>query len=225
MKKLVFIAVVCFFAAVPSFADMNVYTDEAAFTALLETGYYLEDWDYDPWLDTGTVIHVPQSFSGGFGWSYDISSSGDELDGRPMPGDGGAVATWSQGNNIEVTFTSPKKPYAVGGIFWVSNFVDEDGDGSPDDLDLFSDGHSVIVTIVTEDGTEPVYIDGSNYPGFTGFVSDSPIVSMTLQSGNFATMDHLYVGNAEFVPVPLPAAVLLGILGLGAVGLKLRKSA
>jgi len=199
----------CAFAAVPAFADMTVYTNEAAFTAMLQPGYYLENWNYAPWTTiVNPAIPSPQSFSG-LGWAYDISSPAG-LSGQPIPppnGPGGAVANYQQGQAVTVNFTGPK-PSAVGGIFWVTDI-----NGN------FVNGGTVTIKLMS--GGTYTYTDTSNWDVFTGFISDSPITSMSIQSGYFATMDHLYVGN----PVPVPAAVLLGILGLSVAGVKLRKFA
>jgi hypothetical protein len=210
MKKIMFIAVMCAFVAGPAFADMTVYTTEASFTAMLQPGYYLEDWNYAPWTTiVDPAISSPQSFSDGLSWAYDISSPSG-LSGQPIPppnGPGGAVANYYQGQAVTITFTG-SLPEAVGGIFWVT-----DVSGN------FVNGGSITINLVS--GGTYMYTDTSNWDAFTGFISDSPIASMSIQSNNFATMDHLYVGN----PVPLPAAVILGILGLSVAGIKLRKYA
>jgi hypothetical protein len=210
IKRIIFIAVMCAFVAAPALADMTVYTNEATFTAMLQPGYYLENWNYAPWTTiVDPAISSPQSFSGGLGWAYDISSPSG-LSGQPIPppdGPGGAVANYYQGQAVTVTFTGPK-PSAVGGIFWVTDLYGN-----------FVNGGTVTINLMS--GGSYTYSDTSNWDAFTGFISDSPITSMSIQSSYFATMDHLYVGN----PVPVPAAVLLGMLGLGVAGLKLRKLA
>jgi hypothetical protein len=208
IKRIMFIAVMCAFVAVPAFADMTVYTNEAAFTAMLQPGYYLEEFNYSPWTTlsgSGTYGFPNATFGPVNGWEYDVSAP-NWLSGQPMPGDGGAVAPHYKGQTLTITFD--QYPKAVGGIFW-----------STDINGNFISGATVTIKLMT--GATYTYSDTSNWDAFTGFISGSPIASMTATNGDWATMDHLYVGN----PVPVPAAVLLGMLGLGAAGLKLRKLA
>ena len=82
------------------------------------------------------------------------------------------------------------------------------------------------MSLTLSDGTVENY---NNVAGgdFRGFVTSTPISYLTISSldngddKEWPTMDHFYVGN----PVPVPGAVFLGILGLSAVGVKLRKFA
>jgi len=208
MKHIAFIALLCAFA-VPAFANMAVYTNEAAFTAMLQPGYYQEGFNYAPWLTiVDPAISTPQSFAGN-GWAYQISSPSG-LSGQPIPppsGSGGAVANYYVGQAVTVTFTGTL-PTAVGGIFFVTDL----------------NGNSIsggTVNISLANGGAYNYADSSNWDAFTGFISDSPITSMSIQTGQWATMDNFIVGEA----VPVPAAVLLGLLGLSAAGIKLRKHA
>ena len=203
MKKLILITVICAFIASPSFGSIITYTNETNFEAQLQSGYYLEDWNYDPWYSLEPEISEPQSFSSGV-WSYDISSPGaNGLSGQPTYG---AVAPYRIGSNLQVSFTGTL-PTAVGGIFWATDI----------------NGNNIsnaTVTINFANGDSDTYNDTSNYPDFTGFISDTQISSITITNGNWATMDHLYVGNV----VPVPATILLGLLGLGVGGWKMRKS-
>jgi len=116
------------------------------------------------------------------------------------------VANYYIGQALTITFDDTMLPRAIGGIFWAT-----DVHGN------FLNGQTVTVTL--KNGGTYTYSDSSNWDAFTGFISDSPIQSLSLQTSNFATMDHLYVGS----PVPVPGAVLLGMLGLGYAGRKLRR--
>jgi hypothetical protein len=61
---------------------------------------------------------------------------------------------------------------------------------------------------------------------FWGFVSTDPFTAVLLQSGSGSGWCETYeMDNMVYSVVPVPGAVLLGILGLGAVGVRLRKYA
>lgn len=180
------------------------YTDQPAFLAGVQPGYYLNDFDYAPWTTlVDPAIPSPSPFASGV-WAYNISSPSG-LSGQPIPppnGPGGAVANYRQGEAVTVTFTGTL-PTAVGGIFWVTNL-----NGN------FVNGGTVTITLAN--GGTYTYADTSNWDAFTGFTSSSGITSMTLSCDQFATMDHLYVGTGTAVPVP--GAIVLGAIGLGLVG-------
>jgi hypothetical protein len=207
MRRIILFAVVAMLPCTYASAGMIVFTTEASFTSQLQPGYYQEGFNYAPWLTiVDPAISTPQSFAGN-GWAYQISSPSG-LSGQPIPppnGPGGAVANYQIGQSVTVTFTGTL-PRAVGGIFFVT------------DLNGSSVDNGTVNISVANGGTYN-YADLSNWDAFTGFISDSPITSMTMTAGNFATMDDFIVGN----PVPVPAAVLLGLLGLSAAGVKLRK--
>jgi len=198
MKKLVLIAIFAVLS-MPAMADM--YTNETAFEALLQPGYYLEDFD-------GFVyefIYSPLSFGPVNGFSYEASASND-LYGSP-----GALSTNTATDPLTITFTGDPVT-AVGGLFFGG---DINGNTIP---------ASVIVTL--SDGTIESYAtSGDVFRGFTSTMPISYLTISTIDDGGgyeWPTMDHFYVGS---VVVPVPAAVLLGILGIGAVGIKLRKFA
>ena len=188
-------------AGAASGAIITTYTDEAAFKAAIAPGYYQEGFNYAPWLTVeDPAIPSPQSFAGS-GWAFQLSSSRG-LSGQPTPApdSGGATAPYYGVDALIVTFTGTL-PKAVGGIFWVTN-----------QYGAFVPGGTVALTL--NSGGTYTYSDTSNYPAFTGFVSDTPITSMSLiDSGNWASMDNLVVGAPE------PAT--LALMALGGVGLLL----
>jgi len=210
MKKLAMMGVVAALCAAGlpawglSITEYTGATAEADFISALLAGYYTEDFDYAPWTTiVNPAITSPQNFSGG-SWAYAISSPSG-LSGQPIPpdnsGSGGAVANYMQGQAVTITF-SGTLPYAVGGIFWETNLSGA----------FVNNG---IVTLNLASGGTYTYYDSSNWDAFTGYISDTPISSITVQANNFATMDHLIVGNAA--PVPEPATI--SIMGLGLVSL------
>lgn len=198
-------------------ASTMVYTNEASFAAQLGAGYYLEDFNYAPWTTiVDPAIPTPQPFAGGDGWAYQISSPRG-LSGQPIPppnGPGGAVANYFRGDPLTITFDAAKMPTAVGGIFWLT-----------DQYGNFVNNGTVTITLANAETF--TYTDTSNWNAFTGFISDSAIASMTLTSGNFATMDHFYVGSVYAPPVPEPSTLvaLLSLGGMGLVGLIRRRRA
>jgi hypothetical protein len=197
-------------AAGPSLGTMITYTGETAFKTAIQPGYYQEDFNYAPWLALGNGIG-PTTFGPSVnGWKYQLSCAGTNgLDGSPTPGGGGAVSTWWETSTINVAFTGPL-PTAVGGIFWVT-----------DPTGTFVSGGTVTLTL--NGGGTYTYTDTSDYPAFTGFISDSPITSMTITPAGarrYATMDHFIVGT---VPEPSTLVLLAGLVGMFALGYLRRK--
>lgn len=193
-----------------SLGGVATYTTQSSFTAQLQTGYYQEGFDYAPWT---SLNYVPDSspFTGGSGWNYNLSSLNLNvgLQGVLNPGGvagGGAVRTQynvessldDKGGTIQIDF-SGTLPMAVGGIFWATNI-----------RGIAVSGENVTLTLAS--GGTFTYTDGSNWPAFTGFISDSPIASMSIHAADYATMDNFTVGT-----VPEPATICL--LGLGVLGL------
>ena len=205
MKKLMTIcvmAVMCI-TAVPSLGTVIQFTDEAVFQAALTPGYYLENFNYAPWLTVEDPAIPNTSFGPTNGWEYDISSP-QGLSGQPTPApdSGGAVAPYNGGQTLTVAFTGPL-PTAVGGTFWVTNVSGTFVPGGVVTIKIFSDATYT-------------YLDAVDYPAFSGFISNSPITSMTISTaGNWASMDNLYVG----VPEPMT----LGLLVIGGLALLIRK--
>jgi hypothetical protein len=214
MRKLVICLLIALMGVCASTSlGTTVYTNEASFTAQLQPGYYQEGFDYAPWTSLNYVPD-PSPFTGGSGWNYNLSSVNPNvgLQGVLNPGGvagGGAVRTQynveaslnDKGGTIQIDFTGTL-PMAVGGIFWATNI-----------RGIAVSGENVTLTLVS--GGTFTYNDDSNWPAFTGFISDSPIASMSIYVADFATMDNFIVGT-----VPEPATMCL--LGLGALGL-LRK--
>ncbi len=166
MQRVMLIVAACAFAVTPAMGNITQYTSESSFVSQLQPGYYLEDFNYSPWTQLVDVSD-PQTFSGGSGWAYSLSSASSYvLSGQPMPGGGGAAAPQLIADSLQIAFTGTL-PKAVGGIFWVTDI-----NGN------FLSGRTVTIQLVS--GGTYTYNDNTNWDAFTGYISDSPIASMRL---------------------------------------------
>jgi len=84
------------------------------------------------------------------------------------------------------------------------------------------DGLSKLVTATGYDQDQPSWTAGVHYVSFLGVSAADGTIDIDIY--NTAETDTVISGMQVQV-VPVPGAVLLGILGLGAVGVKLRKHA
>jgi len=87
---------------------------------------------------------------------------------------------------------------------------------------LFADNSSAPPLLLTQGGSN------EQSPVFFGITSDIPITTIRwyegLETGS-GFNEETALDNFAVVPVPVPGAVLLGMLGLSVAGIKLRKSA
>jgi hypothetical protein len=172
----------------------TTYTSSAAFLADVAPGAYTETFTGPP-----TPAAAPSySFAQG-GYAYTVAGVGQQ------PG------TWTNGsvigNNypnwpLVVTFTSGNVT-AVGGEFFI--------------MDAAGGFTSASVTVTLNDGTSLSYTPSSQGAAFRGFISTSPITSLTFAAGalQFNAIDNLVVGSAAVVAEP--ASAILMSLGLGAL--------
>jgi len=212
MKRLITICAIVAMgvAAMPSLGNTTVYTNEAAFTGMLQPGYYLNEFSGYNWTPLpGSINFGPVN-----GWTYTVSASTGGLWGLPTYG--GCLSTEWPDAVMTVTPTGTKQVYAIGGRFFGS-----DWDGNQ---------QNATMRIALSDGTVVVY-NNTSYLDFRGFTSSVPIAYLSVSipgmphdvnwRGPYPTLDHLYVGNV----IPAPGAILLGSIGVGLVGwLRRRRS-
>jgi hypothetical protein len=172
-----------------------VYPTEASFLAVIDSGYFLNEFD-NTIGDQGDS----QSFSeNGFGYIMTAPIYG-------LWGINGAMSTVDSGDALIISFASGNVT-AVGGTF---SLTDKGGDPL-----------SRSVTVSLSDGTSESFAASS----FRGFTSDGPsIKSLSFSSDDaiaFPTLDHFYVGR---VPDGGTTLVLLGgaLTGLGVLRRKFR---
>jgi hypothetical protein len=178
-----------------------VYEEEAAFLAVIQDGYYLEDFDgytFGSFTEEFLILEAN-------GWRYTIDDMGGGSSG--LYSVDGAMSTNSALNALTVTFDPAADkglPTAVGGWFWPSDY-----DGN------FITGPTEI-TLYYEDGSEYFYtFDPTGMSDFRGFTDEKRIDWMVIEApdvyGNaWPVMDHFYVGS-----IPAPGVLaLLGLAGL-----------
>ena len=226
MKKthlsLVVAIVAIFTLAVPAFAAITIYDNEAEFLAQVSSGKYAENFsDYlwgDPYYGNVGSVTKEYTYNGGtldeYSYSWTASAVGGLFSNGPLCIDDDCysitkgLSTLYSSDPLIITFTGNPYPVtAVGGIFASSDYVFNDVLYDPNSLKI-SYG---IITLTLNDGKSVTYSDSR----FTGFTSSSPILSLTLNSNDYwPEFSHFYVGTAK--PVPEPTTLLL--LGLGLVG-------
>jgi hypothetical protein len=154
----------------------TVYTNLADFLAILNPGYYFDDF---AWVDWGDPYAPSYDFGPVNGYSYTVSSAG-EIFGIP-----GAISTNTPNEPMIIVFTGLPVT-AVGGDFFCTDF-----DGAPE---------SVSTIVALADGTT-VTLDWPTV--FVGFSSTVPITSLVIDTDATAavwvTLDNFYVGETGVI--------------------------
>ena len=200
MNKLIAAAMIVLPLATVHAATVT-YTDEAAFVSHISPDYYLEDFStytYGNPLDgSGTTA----DFSSG-GFAYTASAS------NGLWSNESALATSLATDSLRITF-SGRPVTAIGGIVAATDIS----------------GNLILgatVVVQTNDGTS-ITIPTPEGGGFAGFISATPITSVTFTSNDSADglwpqLDHFYAAA-----VPEPGVILLGAAASGLLLMRKRR--
>jgi len=194
-------SVVCAFATASAPAAGTFYTDESQFVLAIGPVRSVEDFSsftFGSPLD-GTQLTYDAPGDNGFDWTA-FSATG-------LYSNTSALSVSVGNTSITIGFTGDTVT-AIGGIF----------------ADTDVDGNSIpgMVTVTTSDGSMQTIATTTD--GFLGYVSDTPIVSITMIAtgdapNNFIQVDHFYTAIA----IPEPATVSLTLVGLGVLALVARR--
>lgn len=222
MKRLTAVCLVLFVAAGSAFASINVYTAENLWQGQLYTSVNTINWD-DVAVGEGTYTTIASNRYSYMPGSPTLSVDGRSrlLVGNPTNPDGGFFGAdfypVSQNNVFSpdasgspegrLTISFDQGVYAFG--TW---FLDVEGDFA--------------VTGIKVDGV--LYSFGANQSdnskSFLGIVSSIPFLSADIYMAYGGGAENgVGIDDVKYALVPVPIAVVLGMLGLGVAGLKLRK--
>jgi hypothetical protein len=187
------------------------YTDRSAFLALLQPGYFSEDFSA---LDAGDQEATSLAFSGGsppIGVTIETRNQADDFAGDNLWVAGTGTIDKGLGTSTSLTdrlrITGPNF-FAIGGEWFLGDVDDDHVPG--------------IVTLAFSDGSTAAVSSSLEEQAFRGYISDSPLTGLLISGPGtaYVTIDNLVVGT----PVPLPSAAGLFVAGLAAV-LRRRRSA
>jgi hypothetical protein len=169
----------------------TIFSDQSAFVAALQPGFYLEDFSGF----SGGFLSAPHDFSQG-GFAYTASATQGLF---VVSSISNALSTNVSNDPLTFDFTSGNVT-AVGGLFYPTAL-----DGS------LATGN---IELALSDGTD-VNLTDPGITSFTGFITSGGVLITSLtvspQSTQFATVDNFYVGAAatpEAVPEPSMGAFL-----------------
>lgn len=219
MRKLVFVAAVCACLSVSAFADISISYDyvKAADGTLTtpNSGAIVDNFDSarPGWTYSGNWLTATGSVSG----RYAAPFNGSLMTGPDQTKYLSTPENLNRGNWAMVDFGGGT--YDSLGLFWGS--VD-----SYNKIEFLN--HGVVVPGGSWTGsqvTQPSAANGNqSAPSTNLYVTFSDVPDF--DAVRFTSTQYAFeLDNLAVTPVPVPAAFLLGLLGLGAAGAKLRKYA
>jgi len=211
MKRLMFITIVCAFLAVPVRADLTFYgpADKLSFESSNIIAF-VEDFESVILKDTALASFISNgiTYTGLGGTPFPnvwVASPGYTNFGVPVTTSSVLTSNGGEDFTIGMTFVGPIT--AVG-------------------FDTYLNGYGpATIGVLNSDGwTTTTLSHNPATVGFFGVTSDSTIstIQWTTISGGVVNTG---IDNVQVGVVPVPAAVLLGLLGLSVAGIKLHKFA
>jgi len=214
------IAVIALAVAGNASADVTVYTNQATWAGTLSAPINTINWDDVVLANGSSSLIAGDRYAGMPGspmLSVDASSGLYVIDPGP---------SWYEEDFIprsgENVFAPDNYPASPQGVLTISFGKPMSALGAWF-LDVEQDFDSTGIAL---DGT--LYAFGSNQgdnsQSFLGIVSSTPFMTASLYMSNDPGGNGVGIDDVMYA-VPVPGAVLLGVLGLGVAGLKLRKYA
>ena len=188
----------------------------AVVVMLLGTYARADMFNFDDITTTGGWADVPSNYMG-FTWAGDwevmTQTFHNSTYGGTLTFPSSPNAAYNGDNTTNLLTTTTETPITLDSLY-ASMFGPS------------ATGRSTIVTVTGYLDASLVGSDTFNLSvGFTQYFPTFGLVDMVQFTGSSVTNYAYLVDDISITPVPVPGAVLLGILGLSAVGIKLRKYA
>lgn len=225
MKKLIIILGMCCILAGSASAGLMVYTNQASWASALSAPINTINWDDVVVPDSSYTTITGDHYSGMFGSpTLSIPAGSPQLSGLNIinPGPDGPASLGDHffpvsGDNVfgdtppspegilMISFSTPISALGV----W---FLDVEGDYDATGIEIGG-------TLYAFDSDQ-----GNQSQSFLGIISTAPFTTANIHMSSDLGGNGVGIDDVMYA-VPVPGAVVLGMLGLGAVGIKLRKFA